>query len=79
METQTTENISGSDRVTRTLVGATLVGLTLVLTLSPAVIAVLCLLAAYPLVTTLIGWDPIVAAANIIDRQIHAVGTTKPV
>jgi len=72
MEIESTENLSGSDRTTRTLVGATLVGLPLILALEPELIAALCLFATYPLVTALIGWDPIVAIAKIVTKATNS-------
>ena len=78
METQSTENLSGPDRGTRTLVGASLVGLTLILPLTSAEITLLCLAAAYPLITALIAWDPVVAAANIITKMMNSSDTHTP-
>jgi len=78
MELIFSENLTGSDRVVRTLVGVTLVGLILVLSLSSTEIAALCLVAAYPLFTALIGWDPIVAVASMIGKQIDPTEMPAP-
>lgn len=75
METLYMENLSKLDRIFRATVGLTLVmGSSLVLVLSPAAIASLCLLAVYPLMTAMIGWDPIVAATKSIYTKLS--GTT---
>jgi hypothetical protein len=73
MKTYFNENLSRLDRVIRAIVGLTLViGSSLVLVLSPAMLAALCLLAVYPLMTAMIGWDPVVAAATIIHKRLSA-------
>ena len=65
METQFTENLGTLDRWLRAVVGLTLTVVpTQIIVPSPAMIASLCLLAVYPLMTALIGWDPIVAATT---------------
>lgn len=71
MDTQFEVNLSNMDRVTRALVGlALVVGSSLVFVLSPALLASLCLLAAYPLMTAMIGWDPFVTAATSIHKKL---------
>lgn len=73
MDAHFTENLSRLDRVIRALVGLMLViGSSLVLVLSPGMIGSLCLLAVYPLMTAMIGWDPLIAAANGIHHRLTA-------
>lgn len=73
METHFNENLSSQDRVIRAFVGITLVvGSSLMLVLSPAMIASLCLLAAYPLMTAMIGLDPIITAASSFHKKLSA-------
>jgi len=48
------------------------------LLLSSTEIAALCLVAAYPLFTALIGWDPIVAVASMIGKQIDPTEMPAP-
>lgn len=75
METLYMENISKLNRIFRAIFGLTLViGSTLVFFVSPATMASLCLLAAYPLMTAMIGWDPIVAATKSVYTKLS--GTT---
>lgn len=70
METQFTENLGTMDRWLRAVIGLTLTVVpTQIIVPSPAMIASLCLLAVYPLMTALIGWDPIVAAATSIYKK----------
>lgn len=72
METLYNENIGKMDRITRAVLGFMLVvGSALILVLSPAMIASLCLLAVYPLMTALIGWDPLIAAATWITHRVR--------
>lgn len=78
METQTTENLSGTDRAIRAIVGFALVGSTLVFEQTPAEIAAVCLLAAYPLVTALIGWGPITAIAEGLMKYAHSAASHTP-
>lgn len=78
METQTTENLSGTDRTVRAIVGITLAGSTLVFEQTPAVIATVCLLAAYPLVTALIGWGPITAIAEGLMKYVSGAASHSP-
>lgn len=73
METHFNKNLCSQDRVIRAIVGFTLVvGSSLMLVLSPAMIASLCLLAAYPLMTAMIGWDPVITAATSIHKKLNA-------
>lgn len=73
MDALSTENLSKWDRILRAIVGLTLVmGSTLAFVLSPATIAALCLLAVYPLMTAMIGWDPVVAAIMGIYKKLSA-------
>lgn len=78
METQTTENLSGTDRAIRAIAGITLVGSTLVFELTSAQIAAASLLAAYPLVTALIGWGPITAIADGLMKYAHSSASHTP-
>jgi len=67
------ENLSRPDRIIRALVGLALViGSSLVLVLSPAMIGLLCLIAVYPLMTAMIGWDPLIAAGTGIYHKLTA-------
>lgn len=75
MEALYMENLSKLDRIFRALVGLALVmGSSLVFVLPPAAIASLCLFAVYPLMTAMIGWDPILAATKSIYTKLS--GTT---
>lgn len=77
METQFKENLSRLDRIIRALVGLALViASSVVLVLSPAMIASLCLVAVYPLMTAMIGWDPIIAAAAAINHRLTTAART---
>lgn len=78
MEAQATENLSGTDRVVRVIVGVTLVGSTLVFDQTPAEIAAVCLLAAYPLLTALIGWGPITAIASGLMKYVRGSSAHTP-
>lgn len=73
MEAHFTENLSTPDRIVRALVGVALVFVSsMLLVLSPALIGLLCLLAVYPLMTAMIGWDPFIAAATFIHHRLSA-------
>lgn len=78
MDTQTTENLSGTDRAVRTVVGIVLVGSTLVFDLTPVEIGVMSLVAAYPLVTALIGWGPLTAIADGLIKSANDTPSHSP-
>lgn len=72
METLYNDNIRKGDRVARAVLGLMLVLVsTVVLVLSPGMIASVCLVAAYLLMTALIGWDPLIATATRITHRLH--------
>lgn len=71
METCPKENLSRPARIIRALVGLTMViASSAVLVLPPGLIALLCLVAVYPLMTAMIGWDPIIAAAAALHHRL---------
>lgn len=73
MDAHFKENLSKPDRIIRAFVGLALIfGSSVVLVLSPAMIGSLCLLAVYPLMTAMIGWDPLIAAATLIHHRLTA-------
>lgn len=81
METHFNKNLCSLDRVIRAIVGLTLVvGSSLLLVLPPAMLASLCLLAAYPLMTAMIGWDPVVTAISSMHNMYkkHSHSTFRP-
>ncbi len=69
MSTLTHSPLTAWDRVARLLLGGLLIGL--VMSFAPVVPAWLALLATYPVLTAIMAWDPLYAAADALHRPSH--------
>ena len=76
MDKQTFDlNVSLSDCLSRLLVGISLIAVTLFIDVAPTWLA---LLGAYPILTAIIGWDPMYALIEGIHQKLPAMAKSKP-